>query len=64
MVEKDLTVKKCKEWFKKIREENQEVWKQAEEIMKLSSELDIKRYELSGSTNRPISISYHASLPE
>lgn len=60
--EKDLTVRDLKEWIKIIREENQKEWKEAEELIKISAELDIKRYELSGSTNRPISMSYYASM--
>lgn len=60
--EKGLAVKDLKKWIKIIREENQKDWKEAEELIKISAELDIKRYELSGSTNRPISMSYYASI--
>jgi Zn-dependent peptidase ImmA (M78 family) len=59
--EKDLTVKDLKEWIKIIREENQKEWKEAEELMKISVELEIERYELSGSTNRPVSLPLHTS---
>jgi len=58
---KDVTVKELKEWVRIIREENQKEWKEAEELMKVSAELEIRRYELSGSTTRPISMPYCSS---
>jgi len=60
--EKGLKVKDLKEWIKIIREENPEEWKEAEELIKVLAELDIRRYELSGSTNRPISMPYCTSM--
>jgi hypothetical protein len=60
--EKDPTVKDLKKWIEIVRGENQKEWEEAEELAKISAELDIKRYELSGSTNRPISMPFCTSM--
>ena len=59
--EKELTIKDLKKWIKIIREDNDKEWKEAEELMKFSAELNIRRYELTGSTNRPVSVPYCTS---
>jgi hypothetical protein len=61
VAKKEVTAKELTEWVKIIREENEKEWKEAEELMKVSAELEIRRYELSGSTNRPVSLPYCTS---